>query len=463
MEKKYPVLKCNEELWAEIKPVLESFGVTDFSGIGNSIISKFDEYPFLISNYGRNFSEEFCIGNIDVPEINEYGSLRYLVNTKEEFLSAVAKLLGKEYPIKEEKQVNEEIKYPSIKFNPKIYIKIKDIINAIGYSTECLDKFSEYGGYLAVNKTDVFGNMPSPDETPNTYLCSNVREFLIKACELKGFEVSYVDFVGDGDAENHYFDYRITKENTNEIYITENLIIESSQANKKESFDVLNNKEKIIAPEPIAEWDFSKAKGNIIPNSAKKKFKKKKENYVVSHDPAVGESSTVVAAIPPKGNDFDKDKGSDLDIDKNKDIEKINIVDKLRYCKKGTKLYSPLFGEVEFNNIVNNKIYVITCNTSEIDFCKDGRYSDMYPDSECLLFPSKDNRDWNNFQVLEEGHRVMCSDNGNCWSLCRYANNDAAKASFGSEINTYWNYIVPVEDFDFTAEDITINKEKSIV
>lgn len=102
MEKKYPVLKCNEELWAEIKPVLESFGITDFSSIGDSKTSKFNEYPFLISNYSRNSSEEFCIGNIDTPEINEYGSLRYLVNTKEEFLSAVAKLLGKEYPIKEE-------------------------------------------------------------------------------------------------------------------------------------------------------------------------------------------------------------------------------------------------------------------------------------------------------------------------------------------------------------------------
>lgn len=470
MEKKYPVLKCDEELWNEIKPVLESFGVTDFSNIGdgsNKNDFQFEKYSYLVTNYGDYYFDKFLIGNIGSSRVDDLNTLRYLVNTKEEFLSAVAKLLGKEYPIKEEKQVNEEIKYPSIKFNPKIYIKIKDIINAIGYSTECLDKFSEYGGYLAVNKTDVFGNMPSPDETLNTYLCSNVREFLIKACELKGFEVSYVDFVGDGDAENHYFDYRITKENTNEIYITENLIIESSKANKKESFDVLNNKEKIIAPEPIAEWDFSKAKENIIPNSAKKKFKKKKENYVVSHDPAVGESSTVVAAISPKGNDFDKDKGSNLDI--NKPMEKINIANKLRHCKKGTKFHHLMFGEVEFNNITDdNYICFVTTdkhgNKAYYYVNIYATYDDDYPNGECLLFPSKDNRDWNDFQILEEGHRVMCSHLGDFWELRDYIkDNETDYDPDDNRMSNKWKYIVPVEDFDFTAEDITVNKEKSIV
>lgn len=44
MEKKYPVLKCNEELWNEIKPVLESFGIYKFNCIDN-----FEEYPFLFA------------------------------------------------------------------------------------------------------------------------------------------------------------------------------------------------------------------------------------------------------------------------------------------------------------------------------------------------------------------------------------------------------------------------------
>lgn len=38
----------------------------------------------------------------------------------------------------------------------------------------------------------------------------------------------------------------------------------------------------------------------------------------------------------------------------------INVADKLRFRAKGTKLYSPLFGEVEYVGIRNNQIIVHT-------------------------------------------------------------------------------------------------------
>lgn len=341
MEKKYPVLKCNEELWNEIKPVLESFGINDFEYIYN-----FEEYPFLISNYGFCDRDELAIGNIDYNKIDMAGSIRYLVDTKEEFLSAVAKLLGKEYPL-------------------MIFDGVDDYI-----------------------------------DIPPTVVVDKQK-------------------VGD-------------------------------------------------MSEPIASYDFTKAKGTIVPNNAtKKKFRKKNkiENYIVSYDPTVGESSTVVATMPVKGNDFDKDKGSDLDIDK--PMEKINIAEKLKHCKKGTKLYHLMFGEVEFDGIDNDDIFVITTNKDDEKgryyVNSFGLYDINYPNGECLLFPSKDNRDWNNFQVLEESHRVMCSDDGLEWYFKLYKNNKTA-SSFDTEyIDSTWKYIVPIEDFDFLAEDITINKEKSIV
>lgn len=441
MEKKYPVLKCNEELWAEIKPVLESFGITDFSGIGDSKTSEFNEYPFLISNYGRSSSEEFCIGNINTPAINEYDSLRYLVNTKEEFLSAVAKLLGKEYPIKEEtEQFNGAIKYPYIKCTQRLYDRIKDILEIVGYNTIYVDKITEDANELVINYANNFGDVTNLLEncanSNNRYECSNIRDFLTAACKLKDFEVYYIDNTEDNNSENHYFGYCINKEDKT-ISIYENFEEGGLQA--------------IIVEK------------SVVP---KKKFKKKKENYVVSYDPAVGESSTIVATIPAKGNDFDKDKGSDLDIDK--PMEKINIADKLKHCKKGTKLYSPLFGEVEFEN-VDDKIEIIT-HTDEEEiykafFEKDGKYYIIYKDAECLLFPSKDNRDWNNFQVLKSGHRVMVSDDAHDWCLRLYIT-DNKTIHFNSDDDKdemTWKYIVPVEDFDFTAEDITINKEKSII
>lgn len=471
MEKKYPVLKCNEELWNEIKPILENFGIIDFSNLGDGSDKndlQFKIYPYLVTNYGNYYIDRFLIGNIDNPHVDEFNTLRYIVDTKEKFLSAIAKLLGKEYPIKEP---SSEIIYPYIKCTQRLYDRIKDILEIVGYNTIYVDKITEDANELVIDYANNFGDVTNLFKdcanSNNRYECSNIREFLTKACELKGFEVSYVDFVGDGDAENHYFDYRITKENTNEIYITENLIIESSKANKKESFDILNDKQKIDETlEPIAEWDFSKAKGNVIPNNVKKKFKKKKERYVVSYGPTVGESNTVVAAIPAKGNDFDKDKGSDLDIDK--PMEKIDIADKLKYCKKGTKLYSSMFGEVEFNEIDDNGyIGFITTDKygNKADYYVNcyATYNDDYPDGECLLFPSKDNRDWNDFQILEEGHRVMCSDDGIDWHLHNYLKTNVAYCISDNTLIDSWKYIVPVEEFDFTAEDITINKEKSIV
>lgn len=192
------------------------------------------------------------------------------------------------------------------------------------------------------------------------------------------------------------------------------------------------------------------------------------EKSVVSYDPAVEKSSTVVATVPAKRNDFDKDKGSDLDINKNKDMEKINIANKLRYRKKGTKLYSPLFGDVLFDFIFDDDdvIRVISINDNNErnrkTFDAYGSYFNNYSEAECLLFPSKDNRDWNDFQILEAGHRVMCSNDGKDWCLNNYFKTTMACCISDEIIIDSWKYIVPVEGFDFTAEDITINKEKSI-
>lgn len=207
MEKKYPVLKCNEELWNEIKPILKNFGIIDFNNIDDGSDKndfQFKTYPYLVSNYGNYYIDKFLIGNIDNPHIDEFNTLRYLVDTKEEFLSAVAKLLGKEYPIKEEiKQFNGVIKYPYIKCTQKLYDKIKNILEIVGYNTICVDKITETANELVIDYANNFGVVANLLEdcanSTNRYRCSNIREFLTKACELKGFEVSYVDFVGDGD------------------------------------------------------------------------------------------------------------------------------------------------------------------------------------------------------------------------------------------------------------------------
>ena len=80
--------------------------------------------------------------------------------------------------------------------------------------------------------------------------------------------------------------------------------------------------------------------------------------------------------------------------------ENLNLVEILKDCPKGTKLYSPVFGEVEFENI-NDIIgpIVVTTNIGNAEyFTADGKILARY-DGECLLFPSKDQRDWSKFKV----------------------------------------------------------------
>lgn len=435
MEKKYPVIKCDEELWNEIKPVLKSFDIDNFHIYHDALNQKNN---YIVSNYGNSNVNELIIGNTIYNNDKEATvNYRYLVDTKEEFLSAVAKLLGKEYPSKEQ---IVDTKYPYIKCTQQLYDKIKDILKVVGYEERNTDAITfdfVHNPYLVIDYLDVFGDISNIKDitkpTDSRYECSDIREFLTKVCELKGFEVSYVDFVGDDDAENHYFKYVLDKDN--------NLITIHETKEDKSECSAAVTREK------------------------QRKKKNKIENYVVSYNPATGESSTVVANMPVKGNDFDKDKGSDLDIDK--PMEKINIADKLRHCKQGTKLYHLMFGEVEFDSLDEDDYINIITKDKENNFSdyivnQFGQYCSSYPNGECLLFPSKDNRDWNNFQVLEKGHRVMVSDDCIDWKLREFIGEIYASPINGHGTNN-WNFIVPVEDFDFLAKDITINKEKSIV
>ena len=81
--------------------------------------------------------------------------------------------------------------------------------------------------------------------------------------------------------------------------------------------------------------------------------------------------------------------------------ENLNLVEILKDCPEGTKLYSPIFGDVELVNVYNDRDYPIEVRSSDnaLDgFTKDGRIFADY-DGECTLFPSKDQRDWSKFKV----------------------------------------------------------------
>lgn len=108
----------------------------------------------------------------------------------------------------------------------------------------------------------------------------------------------------------------------------------------------------------------------------------------------------------------------------------IDLTKILKHCPKGTKLYSPIFGEVDFIKIHNDAKYPIITRKGAYNpnFTDEGLY---YADEgeECLLFPSKDQRDWSKFtapwykkerfdpKTLQPFDKVLVrSDRQNIWS-----------------------------------------------
>ena len=79
--------------------------------------------------------------------------------------------------------------------------------------------------------------------------------------------------------------------------------------------------------------------------------------------------------------------------------ENINLAEILKDCPKGTNLYSTVFGDVIFDEIdmISNHPIVISHSGGFERFAKDGRL--YYAcDGECVLFPSKGQRDWSKFK-----------------------------------------------------------------
>lgn len=75
--------------------------------------------------------------------------------------------------------------------------------------------------------------------------------------------------------------------------------------------------------------------------------------------------------------------------------EKIDIAEILKDKPANTKLYSPLFGEVYFSHVGGGNIAVEHHRGISL-FFSSGRFFD-YDESEPLLFPSKEMRDWAKF------------------------------------------------------------------
>ena len=76
----------------------------------------------------------------------------------------------------------------------------------------------------------------------------------------------------------------------------------------------------------------------------------------------------------------------------------IDLTKILKDCPEGTKFYSPVWGEVSCERILDIEVYIIVIDTASgyQHLTKEGCYVNR-EDAECILFPSKDQRDWSKF------------------------------------------------------------------
>lgn len=91
----------------------------------------------------------------------------------------------------------------------------------------------------------------------------------------------------------------------------------------------------------------------------------------------------------------------------------MNIAEILKDKPRGTKLYSPLFGKCNLEQVNEHMTFPIIAVDNKllfIKFTQSGQYLDI-PAGECMLFPSKDMRDWNKF-AWKKGD-VLVNLNGN--------------------------------------------------
>lgn len=130
--------------------------------------------------------------------------------------------------------------------------------------------------------------------------------------------------------------------------------------------------------------------------------------------------------------------------------ENIDLTKILKNCPKGTKFYTPVWGEVSFEEILDKELYSIKINTRG-GYChltKKGYFikSDY---AECIIFPSKEQRDWSKFtapwykkerfdpKTLKPYDKVLVrdDDSGDCWRCSLYSH------TRGKEQSTLYRYV----------------------
>lgn len=142
--------------------------------------------------------------------------------------------------------------------------------------------------------------------------------------------------------------------------------------------------------------------------------------------------------------------------------ENLNLVEILKDCPKGTKLYSTVFGEVELIGIgtYNNPIYEIEFraeNGVAGSVTSDGKHFDDF-DGECTLFPSRGERNWANFKpkkekkerfdpkTLKPFDKIMARIDGYGFWCCEWFSFMEENTNMIKGCGAYYKYCIPYNE-----------------
>ena len=142
--------------------------------------------------------------------------------------------------------------------------------------------------------------------------------------------------------------------------------------------------------------------------------------------------------------------------------ENIDLTKILKDCPKWTKFYTPVWGEVSFIEVRKNEnclspIRIYNECSNYVDLDKKGRYFNCKGDEECILFPSKEQKDWNKFsapwykkekfdpKTLQPFDKVLVRDDDPCvfWRCSFYSH------TWGHEIITTYRYAAMDDSYAF--------------
>lgn len=95
--------------------------------------------------------------------------------------------------------------------------------------------------------------------------------------------------------------------------------------------------------------------------------------------------------------------------------ENLNLTEILKNCPNGRELFSPAYGVVRLKESDAGLTYPILVEYTDIEgaieetnFTSDGKYLAKVAGGECILFPTKDDRDWAHWwKMVKEGDIVV--------------------------------------------------------